>query len=46
MANNNSEDLEHRYILLESINKKLSLDIECLRKTNVEYEFKYQMIYA
>ena len=33
-------DLQHRYELLESINKKLSTEVECSRKACIEYEFK------
>jgi hypothetical protein len=33
-------DLQHRYELLESVNRKLTGESECLRKKCVEYEFK------
>ena len=38
--NTQLSDLQHRYDLLESVNKKISTEMECLRKKNVEYEFK------
>ena len=41
-----NSDLQHRYELLESVNKKLTSENECLRKKCVEYEFKYSFRYA
>lgn len=39
-SNPHSHDLQYRYELMESMNKKLSGECECLRKKSVEYEFK------
>lgn len=33
-------DLQYRYELMESANKKLSGECECLRRKTAEYEFK------
>ena len=34
------DDLQYKYELMESANRKLATECECLRKKCIEYEFK------